>query len=479
MPEPVTKDQKQKVFKNYAEVGVAGSDILFKYGISQFENPDTVISKKGLSYIETKVERDTHYTQCLATRRHKLLKKGWRIKPATKTRQDVEIADFVNYIIIDMMGSFEKDIEGMLDKVSKGFSLTEKNFIHIKRGKYQGKVELKNLRLKPAKYFSFKFDDLGYWDIIQVDTKDSKPIPLPKDKFIHIINGPNDENPYGDCYGAKASFWVWLKENEAKFWAIFSERFGMPIVKVTQPRSRTSGSSDAADKAKIMEIFEAAKSDTGITTPEGFLVEYLEATRSGDAQYNPFIERCNKEISKIILGQTLSNEEGSRGQGSYALGQTHAQTLEDYIAFDAVDIAVAINEQLIKQLVDINYITNRYPIFEFLGVDIGALISLSQSVANLAKAGLKIPVKWVYQSSGIPFPKENEEVLQPVAIPNPLSGGTDLRTKMREDRRLETGDRFQEDNEEFEQLLEKYKTDATGLFDGFKNWFSRDSKKKL
>ena len=145
MPEPVTK----KI--GFSEVGVAGSDILFKYGISPLENPDTVISKKGLSYIETKVERDTHYTQCLATRRHKLLKKGWRIKPATKTRQDVEISDFVNHVIMAMQGSFEKDIEGMLDKVSKGFSLTEKNYIPIKRGKYQGKVGLKNLRLKQTR----------------------------------------------------------------------------------------------------------------------------------------------------------------------------------------------------------------------------------------------------------------------------------------------------------------------------------------
>jgi phage gp29-like protein len=473
MPEPVTKNKMV-----YSEVGVAGSDILFKYGISQTENPDTLISKKGLSYIETKVERDTHFTQCLATRRHKLLKKGWRLKPASVTRFDQNIADFVNYNIEAMGGSFEKDIEGMLSKVQNGFSLTEKNYIPIKYGIYQGKVGLKNLRLKPAKYFSFKFDKYGYWDIIQVDTKDYKPITLPKDKFIHIINGANDENPYGDCYGAKAAFWVWLKENEAKFWAIFSERFGMPITDITTPRKM-----DAVDKAKVSEIMEAVQRDTGISHPEGFTVGFLEATRSGDAAYNSFLERCNKEISKIILGQTLSNEEGSRGQGSYALGQTHAETMDDYIAFDAVDIAVAINEQLIKPLVDINFITKRYPTFEFLGIDLGALISMSQSIQNLVNSGLKIPVKWAYQSSGIPVPKEDEEILKPVPVNNsyPATPGAkpDNRTKMLEDTEpAEVPAQFKEENEEFEKILNKYKTDSTSLFNGFKNWWKNTVKKK-
>lgn len=446
----------------YSEVGLAGNDILVKYGISAAENPDTMISRKGMSYIETKVERDTHYTSCLATRRQKLIKKGWRIRATSNNARDLEIRDFVEDQITGMDGSFEADIQGMLDKISKGFSLTEINYRKITTGRYQGKIGLQSLRLKPAKYFSFRFDRYGHYTIRQVDPVYTG-VDLPGEKFIHVVNGPNDENPYGDSYGAKAAFWVWLKENGAKFWAIFSERFGMPLTKVTMPRKATT-----EDIAAVDNILDAVQRDTGIRVPDGFVVDFLEARRTGDVTYDNFIERSNKEVSKLILGQTLSSEEGKRGQGSYALGQTHAQTMEDYIAFDAIDVAVAINEQLIKRLVDINYSSANYPIFEFLGIDVGALISISQSVGNLVNSGLEIPAAWIYQATGIPKPKPDEEILQPVQQIAPAAG-LDNRALMQ----------FAENEDpQFEELLRKYRAQSGTIWDGFRQRLGQMVKKK-
>ena len=448
----------------YTEVGLAGNDLLRKYGLSGLENPDKVISRKGMSYIEAKVERDTHYTSCLATRRHKLLAKGWRIRAASNNARDLEIRDFVARQIDDMAGSFEADIQGMLEKISKGFSLSEIVYQPIVSKRYQGKIGLKSIRVKPAKYFAFKFDRVGHYDIRQVDPIYSG-VTLPREKFIHVINGPNDENPYGDSYGAKAAFWVWLKENGAKFWAVFSERFGMPLVKATMPKKAT-----AEDVTAVDAILEAAQRDTGIRIPEGFTVDFLEAKRTGDANYDNFIERANKEISKLLLGQTLSSEEGKRGQGSYALGQTHAQTMEDYIAFDAADIAVAINEQLIRRLVNLNYITESYPVFEFLGVDMGALITLSQSVGNLINTGMEIPSDWLYQATGIPRPKPGENVLKPTAAPL-LTAGVDNRANMQQFADAEA-------DPDFEGLLKKYRSGGGEIWDGYENWLKDQVKKK-
>ncbi len=460
---------KKKIKKSFAEFGRAGTDLLYKYGLSDRENPDKLISKKGMDYIDTKVERDTHYTSCIATRRQKLIKKGWRILPGGKTKRDEKIADFVKYQIDHMTGQFDSDIEGMLDKISKGFSLTEINYYPIKSGKYQGKIGLKSLRLKPAKYFSFKFDDFGYWVINQIDPISQKA-EMPIEKFIHIINGANDENPYGDSYGAKCAIWVWLKENEAKFWAIYSERFGMPLIKVTTPTNITD-----TDKTKIDEILEAALKDTGIRIPKGFEIEFMEALRRGDVYYDNFIERCNKEISKILLGQTLSSEEGKRGQGSYALGQTHAQTMEDYIAFDAVDISNGINKQLIPKIVDYNYITDRYPQFEFIGIDIAALISISQTLNNLVNAGMKIPTKWAHQATGIPEAKQDEQILEKITtMPISPISGIDNRSNMDEGI---TAEQFKE-LEDYEKIFENYKNKGISIWDKFKNLFKKEVKKK-
>lgn len=356
------------------ELVAAGDDLRFKFGLSG-ENPEQLIATKGWAYIDD-LEKDTHHASTLHLRVKKLLEKGWEIDPFKSTNGKITarnqtIRDFCMWNVEAMQGSFEKDIEAMLfDALSKGFSLTETNYQPLRSGKFTGKVGLKSLRRKPPGYFSFQFDTVGHFSIVQIDP-DPGGVDLPRNKFLHLINGPNDENPYGDSLTAKNAFWIWLKKNQAKFWAIFNERFGKPLVRVTVPRSATE---DELKKAK--SIIEETATRAGIRVPENFEVDFLEATRRGDITYDNFVERCNKEISKTNLGATLVNEEGSRGQGSYAHSTTHATLLDTASVFDAAMTAVAITEQLLKRLININFNTDEYPYFRWSGMSISELISM-------------------------------------------------------------------------------------------------------
>lgn len=403
------------------EIVVAGDDLRFKFGLTN-ENPDSLIATRGMTYIE-ELERDTHLASELQTRRQKLIEKGWEIRPYVKeskgkpSARDQEIRDFVAWSLDDMAGAFEKDIEGMLDCLGKGFSLSEINYKPINTGRYQGKLGFKSIRFKPARYFSFTFDKFGHYGINQIDP-DPNGTPLPRSKFIHLVNGFNDENPYGESLTAKCAFWVWLKKNQAKFWAIFNERFGKPLVKVIIPANATP-----EELAKANEIIEEIATRAGIRVPENFQVEFLEATSRGDITYDNFLERCNKEISKLILGATLITEEGTRGQGSYAHSATHAQILETYTIFDSLMTAVAIKEQLIKRLVDYNFMTDTYPDFEWSGMSIASLISFSQSLGILAQSGLQIPVAYIHKLTGIPIARDGEPVLVP-SVPASAAQGS-------------------------------------------------------
>jgi phage gp29-like protein len=409
------------------EFGRAGRDILYKYGLTG-ENPDSLIASKGMAHLDD-IERDTHLASALSTRRAKLIKQGWRIIPVSDKRNDTMIADFVKDQLIDMDGSFEKDLEAALTAVGRGFSLTEINY---KLVDWHGKrlVGLQSLRYKDPKLFSFKFDELGHYKINQIDP-DPGGVELPSEKFIHIIMGPDDENPYGKSATAECAFWVWVKKNVAKFWAIFAEKFGMPLAMVTIPRNIEPGS---AEYTKIEEILEAIQEETGIRVPEGFEVKFLEAMRNGEAGYEKFIATCNSEISKRVFGATLISEEGKRGQGSYALGSEHADILEDYVVFDALVLEAAISEQLIRPLVNYNFNTDYYPRFAFSEFLIGMFISFSQAVANLVNVGLKISENWVYETAKIPKPREGEKILE-MAQPRGWSiqdRGLDNKAKMSE-----------------------------------------------
>lgn len=424
------------------EFGRAGSDTLSKYG-GFGENPDKVIATKGMSYIKD-IERDTHLASALATRRQKLIKKGWRIIPASDKLSDIKIADFVRWNLEAMQGSFAKDLEGMLDAVGKGFSLTEINYEWVN---WNGKmlVGLKNLRKKDPELFSFRFDNLGYYELRQIDP-DANGVTLPLDKFIHIITGEDDENPYGRSVDAECSFWVWVKKNVAKFWAIYAEKFGMPLSMVTIPRNASE-----ADLTKVTEILAAIQEETGIQVPEGFEVKFLEATRTGGDSYERFIEICNKEISKRVFGATLISEEGKRGQGSYALGSEHAELFEDYVIFDASILESAVNEQLFRRWLPLNWDIDEFPRFEFIEFSVGIFISFSQSIYNLMQAGLKIPADWVYEKLRIPKPRPGEEILEAPIRPGENSlmnkpgqdGDEELPESSRPDNKIKMAELFQ------------------------------------
>ncbi len=474
------RNRRQRAYRG--ELAVAGQDLIHKYGLAN-ESPDDLIRRKGMSYLE-ELEKDAHLASCLATRRQKLIKKGWRIKPVEKngkvTARAREMAEFTKHSIDCMQGAFEKDLEAMLDATSKGFSLSEINYQLLQTGRFTGKLGLKNIRFKPARYFSFKYDKLGYYEIRQIDPNPNGT-PLPREKFIHLIAGNNDENPYGDGVTSKCAFWVWLKKNQAKFWAIFNERFGLPLTRVKMPRNPSKADETAADS-----IIRMIQSRAGIRVPENFEIDFLEAARRGDITYDNFIERCNKEISKVVLGSTLTSEEGKRGQGSYALGSTHAETVEDYIIFDAAMLESAINEQLIQRLIDHNYITDDYPRFEWLGIDIGTLISLAQSLGIFVDRGLEVPVSWIYERTGIPLPREGEPVLAAAAVQDvhgstpPVSNQPDNRSPRQfSEQFAELPEHIQEEISALDELHQRYVKLAGDRYEDLLKKLSVDLKKKL
>ena len=200
-----------------------------------------------------------------------------------------------------------------------------------------------------------------------------------------------------------------VKKNIAKFWAIFAEKFGMPLSVIELPRNIEK---DSPEYTKAEEILAAVQEETGIIVPDGFVLKFLEAVRNGEAGYERFIEICNKEISKRVFGATLIAEEGKRGQGSYALGSEHSERFEGYVTFDAAVLEAALNESLIRRLIDYNYDTDFYPRFEFVEFSPGMFITFSQSLYNLAQSGLEIPKKWAYEKLKIPVPRKGEEVLE-------------------------------------------------------------------
>ena len=144
--------------------------------------------------------------------------------------------------------------------------------------------------------------------------------------------------------------WVIWKRQSAGDWAQFSELFGMPVRKYTY---------DAADPDALSNAVQSANEQGGAAVffcPTGTSLELIEsggAAASSDL-YESRINRCNAEISKAILGNTLTTEASETG--TQALGTVHA---------DEEDALFKQDRQMILNL--LNY--EMTDIFARLGVD--------------------------------------------------------------------------------------------------------------
>ena len=85
--------------------------------------------------------------------------------------------------------------------------------------------------------------------------------------------------------------------------------------------------------------------------------------RGGDAGFAEAIRQHNLMITRAHLVPDLLGF--SEMSGSYALGRSHFDVFLWVLERTRRQIEEVINEQLIKQLVDYNYIADSYPKFRF------------------------------------------------------------------------------------------------------------------
>lgn len=128
------------------------------------------------------------------------------------------------------------------------------------------------------------------------------------------------------------------KKNMLAYWDTFGEVFGMPI------RIGKTMSQDTKDTDRIEKMLADMGAAAWGLFPDGTDIEIKETTR-GDAfnVYDKRIDRCNSEISKGILLQTMTIDSGS----SLSQSETHLEVFNNVCRADAARIKYLVNGKLI------------------------------------------------------------------------------------------------------------------------------------
>ena len=126
------------------------------------------------------------------------------------------------------------------------------------------------------------------------------------------------------------------------FWDQFGEIFGMPI------RIAKSTARDPKDRSRIENMLASMGAAAWGLFPEGTEIDIKETTR-GDAfnVYDKRVDRANSEMSKGLLNQTMTIDNGS----SLSQSEVHLEVFENVIESDADLVKDIVNDQLIPRMI--------------------------------------------------------------------------------------------------------------------------------
>ncbi len=213
--------------------------------------------------------------------------------------------------------------------------------------------------------------------------------------------------------------WWWLFKNfSVKDWSAFAEAFGMPLRVAKYPSGMSPEDLEALRKA----MYSLGSDGVAIISAATEL-EFKESNAGkGGSQsvYERLAGFCNDEMSKAVLGQTLTSQVGD--SGSFAAAKVHDQVRRDLRDADAHNLAKSLRQQVLKPLVLFNFGPGApVPWFKFDLEDPEDLVAKASQYQALSGMGLRIPQGHVYQVWGIPQPQGDEPVLggPPAQTPQP------------------------------------------------------------
>jgi phage gp29-like protein len=237
--------------------------------------------------------------------------------------------------------------------------------------------------------------------IVKLNQNDSTGLPY-RDGAIPGVMEVGSRTDLGLL--CQAAPWVIYKRNCMGDYAQYAELFGMPI------RKGTYDGYDEIARQKLLNDLAEMGSAGVFVHPEGTSVDFVESTQKGGSNevYTGLINIANAEISKLILGNTLTTDVGQ--SGTQALGTIHREVEEQIMQSDRRFVTEVLNYHLSDVLTAFGYNLENG---EFAFQDEES-IPLKDQIDVLVKARneLKLPISddHLYETLGIPKPENYDEL---------------------------------------------------------------------
>lgn len=355
-------------------------------------------------------ERDPHYAAVLGVRKRAVTGLPPVVAAATDEKRDVEVADAVRELTA--RPEFGCLLEDLLDGLGKGYSVVE-----ILWDKSGNTWKPKNYRWRDPRWFCF--DRLHEQLRLRDEADPVEGIELAPYKFIrHVPRLKSGIALRGGIARMVAFSWI-CKAYALKDWMAFVEVFGMPL------RIGRYGPNASTEDVSILRSAVAnLGSDAAAVLPDSMKIEFQETGggAGGPELFRKLCEYLDMQVSKAVLGQTMTTDAQSAGLGSNQ-ANVHNEVRGDILQADARQLADTLNRDLVRPFIDLNFgPQENYPRIELQIAEPENIAALTSALKELVPMGLKVETSVIRDKLGLPDPEDGAEVLiapavAPVAAP--------------------------------------------------------------
>lgn len=353
-------------------------------------------------------EKDLHYRAVLQTRTLAAMGLPIDIQPWDDSAPAKRAADLVRDVLRE--GDLARLVGILMDAVAKGYAVAE--IVWDTSGSTWYPREIVR---REAHWFTFDRDTGRLLRLV-----DGSPEGQEVPPYRFILHQPPLASGIPLLGGvARSALWAWVFKSYAlRDWARFVELFGQPI---RVGKYHQGASPD--DVAVLKQAAFSLGSDAAAVIPQEMVLELVESgAKSASAElYHKLIDYLDRQVSKAVLGQTMTTDDGS----SLAQARVHAEVRADILRADAAALAETITRDLIGPIVRLNLGEDApLPVLRLLVEEPEDMTALADQVVKLSQAGLPIPQSWVREKFGIPEAAAGEPVLGGNASAS-LTGSTD------------------------------------------------------
>lgn len=361
-----------------------------------FREADVGYTTTQMELFEEMEEKDPHLFSQLQTRKNAVVGLDWEVIAYSENEKDKQIAEFVKDVIKNIK-DFDKSLLDLLDAIGKGISFLEINWVVDK-----GFLKVKNLSYIHPKHIYWEYDDLKIItknNLTGISIQDIEENKL----IIHKYKARSGHESRAGLLRVVA--WMYLFKNYTlKDWITFIEKYGMPIL-----LGEYDESSSEADKDALIDALINIGTDSAGIISKATKINVIDNDKKSSADiFEKMARFCDEQISKAILGQTLTSDSG----GSYAQSKTHNEVRRDLTSADCKALANTLKEYLIKPIVTLNFGEEcNIPDFVFDFEEAEDLLKTVEVYSRLKNdLDLNIDADHIYEKFKIPKPEFYEDV---------------------------------------------------------------------